>query len=63
MGKQKIDSSDTVDTATHLLHRLQSEGWMVEGLEWDVESGKSSKDGPRKVIRAVVVVKLVPIRD
>lgn len=63
MGKQKIDSSDTVDTATHFLHRLQSEGWAVKRLEHDIEYGQSTRNGPRKVIRAVVIVELIPIRD
>jgi hypothetical protein len=62
MGKQKIESQDTIDTATHFLHRLQADGWALEGLEQEIEYAQARPGGPKLVIGSVVTIKLIPIR-
>lgn len=59
MGK-RIDAEDTVDLATHFLHRLQAEGWGVASIEHQVEY---QSVGARKLpVGATVLVRLVPAR-
>jgi len=61
VAKHRIDAQDTVDVATNLLHRLQSEGWALSLLEWDVAYATSEK-GPKMPISAKVIIELEPIR-
>jgi hypothetical protein len=60
MGKRRLDAPDTVDVATHMLHRLQAEGWAVEELEWNVEYQTLEDKGARIPVGAEVTVRLVP---
>lgn len=63
---RRIDAADTVDTATHHLHRLQAEGWVLERLDTRMEYGTVSKDPkaktPKIPVAAVITVRLVPLR-
>lgn len=57
---KRLDGQDTVDVATHLLHRLQSEGMAVEECDWHVDYETVGK--VRFPTRATVTVTLVPVR-
>ena len=59
MAKQ-VDPGDTIDGATHYLHKLQSEGWTLERLDHKLEYGESRKGGPKLLIASVVTVRLIP---
>jgi hypothetical protein len=54
MAKQRIDSADTVDNVTHLLHRLQADGWATKNanVEFDYKN--------HLPVGVVVTVELVP---
>ena len=58
----RLDAADTVDVATNLLHKLQAEGWTLEESGLEIEYGLLKPGAPKLPIRAVVTVKLVPIR-
>lgn len=60
MAKGKVDPGDTIDQATHYLHKLQAEGWTLEGMTHELEYGESRKDGPKLLIRSTVTIKLIP---
>ena len=60
---KRIDAADTIDAATHFLHRLQADGWGLEALACDIEY-QSPRPGARKLpIAATVTVRLTPARD
>lgn len=59
MGK-KVDPGDTIDQATHYLHRLQAEGWTLSNLEHELEYGQSRPNGPKLLISSTVTIKLIP---
>lgn len=62
---KRMDSADTVDTATHFLHWLQSEGLVLSSMDYDLDYGTPApKDpkAPRMVIGATLIVRLVPVR-
>jgi hypothetical protein len=59
---KRIDGADTVDTATHFLHRLQAEGWVLDELEHFVEYSSPTAKGQKMPISATVTVRLSPIR-
>lgn len=59
---KRIDAADTIDTATHFLHRLQAEGWALDELEHSIEYSLPNQKGVRMPIAAVVNIRLVPIR-
>lgn len=61
LGK-RIDSSDTIDEATHYLHRLQSAGWGLQSIEHEIEYGSASPKSPKLPIRATVTIRLIPAR-
>lgn len=61
MGK-RMDPQDTIDTATHFLHRLQAEGWALSDLEHSIEYAGVSPKGVRLPVSASVSIKLIPIR-
>ena len=58
---KRVDGADTVDVATHLLHRWQSEGWGLEHADSEVEYARVGKH--RLPVRVTVTVSLVPLRD
>ena len=60
----RMDAADTVDVATHLLHRLAAEGWVLESYDFDIEYATPSKNpkDPKLPIASVVTVRLVPLR-
>ena len=60
MGKPRLDAIDTVETATHFLHRLQAEGWVLDSLEHHLEYAELSKKGPFLPVGAEVVIHLIP---
>ena len=60
MANNKVDAGDTIDQATHYLHKLQSEGWTLEELSHNLEYGESRKGGPKLLIRSTVTIKLTP---
>lgn len=62
MGKQKLEPSDTVDAATHLLHRLQADGWTVKNVEQDYDYGTTRPGGRKLLISQTITIELVPIR-
>ncbi|MDE2096460.1 MAG: hypothetical protein KGL39_04380 [Patescibacteria group bacterium] len=68
MGK-RMEPPETVDNVTHLLHRLQSDGWGVAEANLQFEYG--TLDGDRDAVKsppgkrklpyaAVVTVRLLP---
>lgn len=57
---KRLDGSDTVDVATHLLHRLQAEGMAVQDVHWS--TSYEEVGGVRVPISARVVVDLLPVR-
>ncbi len=57
---RRIDGEDTVDIATHLLHRLQAEGFAVKSCDWDVTYEQVGKI--QLPVGATVVVELIPVR-
>lgn len=59
---RRLDAQDTVDIATHLLHRLQAEGWVLEEMEHEIEYVRLDPKAPRLPVRATVVVRLIPVR-
>lgn len=63
---RRIDAADTVDTATHHLHRLAAEGWVLEQLDTKIEYATVAKDpsakAPKIPVATVVTVRLVPLR-
>ena len=60
MGK-RIDGSDTVDNATHLLHRLQADGWVVKDAGVQFGYGTVGNKVNAKIpVQATVTIELVP---
>jgi hypothetical protein len=57
---KQVDAGDTIDSATHYLHKLQAEGWTLETLNHTLEYGQSRKHGPKLLIASVVTVRLIP---
>ena len=63
MAPKRIDAADTCDNATHLIHRLQSDGWGVKGAAVEFEYATLSPNGKTKLpIKATVTVELIPVR-
>lgn len=62
MSPKRIDAADTVDTATHLLHRLQADGWALEAMEHTLEYAGLSEKSPKLPVRVVVQIKLIPAK-
>ena len=62
MGKaQRVTAEDTVDSAIHMLHKMQAEGWGMESLNAEVEYAKVGDSKPVKIpVATVVTVRLVP---
>ena len=62
MAKTRIDGADTVDNATHALHRLQSDGWIVKRLNTRFvhASPNGKKSGTALPVKAIVTVELIP---
>jgi len=60
LASKQVDPGDTIDTATHYLHKLQAEGWTLETLNHELEYGQSRKSGPKLLIASVVTVRLIP---
>ena len=57
---KRIDGSDTVDNATHLLHRLQADGWVVKDAGVKFEYGTvGTKVNAKIPVRASVTIELV----
>ncbi len=62
MSKRR-DAVDTVDVATHQLHRWQAEGYGVADLETRVDySDTELTGGVRLPVEVFVTVRLIPIR-
>ena len=61
MPGKRYESADTLETALHLLHKLQSEGLVLEDLEWKVKYSKASRKGPKIPTGAVVTIRLTPV--
>jgi len=57
---KKVETGDTIDSATHYLHKLQSEGWTLSELSHELEYAKARKDGPKLLIGSTLIIKLVP---
>jgi hypothetical protein len=58
-----MEGEDTIDVATHFLHRLQADGWGLAGIEHHIEY-VAPKPGARKLpIEATVLIRLTPIRS
>lgn len=57
---KKVDVGDTIDSATHYLHKLQAEGWTLAELSHELEYAKTRKDGPKLLIGSTLKIKLVP---
>lgn len=53
-----IGANDTVDNVTHVLHRLQVDGWGVRSVSVDFDYGEVGKQ--KVPVEAVVRVELVP---
>ncbi len=62
MSPKRLDAADSVDTATHLLHRLQSDGWVVDSIQTDCEYHEAKEGAPKLPIRNIVTIALVPGR-
>jgi hypothetical protein len=60
---KRIDGSDTVDNATHLLHRLQADGWVTQSVKADFEYGEIPGGRAKIPVRSFVIVELIPGRD
>lgn len=59
MGGKRQDSRETVDTAIDLLRRLQADGYVLEGFEYEPDWGKPHKGAARVLLGATVKVKLI----
>ena len=59
---KRFDPEDTVDEATHLLHRLQADGLAVltTKIAWDWS--EPIKGSQRLPVRATVTIELIPTR-
>ena len=68
MAPKRMDAADTVDTATHALHRLQSEGWGVSSVVSEFDYGTPEGDGSAKhgrtklPVGVTVTIRLIPVR-
>jgi hypothetical protein len=62
MGK-RLDAGDTIDVATHFLHRLQAEGWGVLDLEHHIEYVPTRPGGRKLPVEATVTIRLTPARE
>jgi hypothetical protein len=68
MSPKRIDAADTVDTVTHLLHRLQSEGWAVKsavlehGYGTPLGNGEAKHGATLLPTKATVTIELIPAR-
>jgi hypothetical protein len=66
MAKGRIDAADTIDTATHFLHRLAAEGWALASLEHEFQYGSPAPKDPKAPllpIEAKLVITLIPARS
>ena len=59
MGNKKVDPGDTIDQVTHYLHKLQAEGWTLQGLYHELDYGES-KSGTKLLISSTLKIKLIP---
>lgn len=59
---KRIDPEDTVDNATHFLHRLQADGWGIESMETEISYGQTSPKAKKIPTRATVTIRLIPSR-
>jgi hypothetical protein len=59
VGNKKVDPGDTIDHVTHYLHKLQAEGWTLQGLSHDLDYGES-KSGSKLLISSTLKIKLIP---
>jgi hypothetical protein len=60
LANKKIDAGDTIDSATHYLHKLQSEGWTLQHLDHELEYAKSRNGGPKLLVASKVIIRLIP---
>jgi hypothetical protein len=60
LANKKIDVGDTIDSATHYLHKLQSEGWTLQKMDHELEYSQSRKDGPKLLVASKVIIRLIP---
>jgi hypothetical protein len=58
---KRYDAADTVDTATNLLHRLQSEGMVLSDLAYDIEYSTLEPKGQKFPVSATVTIHLIPV--
>jgi hypothetical protein len=57
-----ISSSDTVDNATHFLHRLQADGWAIKSIDTDFDYASTTPKSPKFPVEATITIKLLPTR-
>lgn len=57
-----IGGNDTVDNATHLLHRLQADGWGVRNVSVEFDYAALDGKASRLLVGATVHVELIPTR-
>lgn len=62
MSPKRMDAADTIDVATHYLHRLQAEGWTLKGLNHEIAYHQISAM-TKLPTEAVVTITLVPIKE
>ncbi len=62
MSPKRIDAADSIDTATHLLHRLQADGWVLDTIQSEAEYYQAKDEAPKLPIRTVVTIALIPGR-
>ena len=60
MASKHVDPGDTIDGATHYLHKLQSEGWTLQKLDHELEYAESRKNGPKLLVASKVIIRLIP---
>jgi hypothetical protein len=58
--KHRIDAPDTLDSAIHLLAKLQSEGWCLKRLDQVVDFERLDKKAPRIPVGTTITIKLIP---
>ncbi len=55
---KRPEAPDTIDTATHLLHRLQLDGWGVCSVICEIEYGAPTSKSRLLPVEATVTVRL-----
>lgn len=59
MGRN-ADQGASIETAIHFLLKIQSEGWVLESMEYLIDHSRPRPEGPRLPVEAALIIRLAP---